>query len=293
MHRRWTVGELSTMLEIAAPTLRTWERRYGVGPTFRTSGGHRRYTVVDADRVATMARMISAGVPARAAAERVQRMSAHEIAVSIGRGTEAMQESVLERSVTSIVDGARHFDVSAVQVAVEEAVALFGIEEGWDKIVVPALIEVGAQWHDGRLGVAAEHLLSARIVTVLRSATHAFATHGPSRVVLASAEEEQHTLPIVALGAALASRGHASTELGSRLPLESLEAFVAKTKPEVVFLWSSVSTPSGDHLERLGVLGRQTHLLLGGSGWPAEVVTSSTLAEAVEQVRLALGDDLS
>ena len=291
-HRRWTVGALSEMLGIAAPTLRTWERRYGVGPTFRTAGGHRRYTIVDADRVAMMARLIENGVPASRAAERVKAMSPHEVAKAVGAGVAGLRASGHEYSVATILAGAREFDGAAVQEAAEAAIAQYGLEEAWDSILTPALIEVGHYWQEGRLGVAAEHLVSARLLSSLRTAAHHFTVKGQPRVVLASAEDDQHKLPIVALGAALASYGHATTELGSRMPLDSLELFVESTEPAAVFLWSSVVSPEEADLERLRALGQRTTLLLGGSGWPPEVVTSYSLREAVEQVRRALGDAL-
>lgn len=292
MHRRWTVGALSTMLGIAAPTLRTWERRYGVGPTFRTAGGHRRYTIVDADRVAMMARYIGSGVAASEAAERVKRMAPHEVAAAVGAGVEGLRASAHEYAIAGILGGAREFDGAAVQEAAEQAFAKFGIEEAWDSAIAPALVEVGRHWEDGRLGVAAEHLVSSRLLSALRSIAHDFHVTGAPRVVLASAEDDQHKLPIVALGAALASHGHPSTELGSRMPLDSLEAFVESTEPVVVFLWSSVISPEPEQLERLRRLGERTRLLLGGSGWPPEVTTSHSLRQAVEQVREALGDEL-
>ena len=60
----WGVGAVSSRLNITASTLRTWERRYGVGPSFRTEGGHRRYTESDIDRVDLMRRLLSRGVSA-------------------------------------------------------------------------------------------------------------------------------------------------------------------------------------------------------------------------------------
>ncbi|GAA1908248.1 MerR family transcriptional regulator [Lapillicoccus jejuensis] len=52
-------------------TLRSWDRRYGVGPSDRTNGNHRRYTHLDVLRVLTMGRLIGQGVPAQAAATSV------------------------------------------------------------------------------------------------------------------------------------------------------------------------------------------------------------------------------
>lgn len=292
MQRRWTVGALSELLGIAAPTLRTWERRYGIGPTYRTAGGHRRYTIVDADRVATMSRFIAEGVSPREAAELVQRLHPHDLAAVVASGDEGLRTSAREYAIIGILKGALAFDGQRVQTSAEDAIERFGLVDAWDSTIVPALVEVGRQWADGGLSVAAEHLVSARILEALRASAHSHPVADRSRVVLATTEEEQHKLPVVALGAALAERGIASTELGSRLPLDALEAFVDATEPSVVFLWSSVITPDALGLRRIAVVGARTRLLLGGPAWPSDLVTSHTLAEAVEHVQAALADEL-
>ncbi|WP_371583339.1 MerR family transcriptional regulator [Streptomyces sp. NBC_01314] len=49
-------------------TLRSWDRRYGIGPAVRTDGRHRRWTPQDVAVVETMCRLTSAGLaPAEAA----------------------------------------------------------------------------------------------------------------------------------------------------------------------------------------------------------------------------------
>src|SRR6478672_9060452 len=76
----WPVGVVSERLGIAAPTLRSWDRRHGVGPSLRTSGNHRRYTELDMRRVRLMARLTARGVPAQSAADSVLGMDARAIA---------------------------------------------------------------------------------------------------------------------------------------------------------------------------------------------------------------------
>ena len=41
--RFFSIGEVSALLGIPVPTLRSWERRYGFPQPTRTEGGHRRY----------------------------------------------------------------------------------------------------------------------------------------------------------------------------------------------------------------------------------------------------------
>ncbi|NVI90901.1 MerR family transcriptional regulator, partial [Actinomadura sp. BRA 177] len=57
------VGAVAQRLGVAPSTLRTWDRRYGIGPSGRSPGGHRRYTPADLARLEVMQRQILAGAP--------------------------------------------------------------------------------------------------------------------------------------------------------------------------------------------------------------------------------------
>src|SRR5690606_35592128 len=63
-----TVAAVANRLGVAASTLRTWDRRYGLGPSSHQAGSHRRYTPDDVARLETMRRLTLRGVaPADAA----------------------------------------------------------------------------------------------------------------------------------------------------------------------------------------------------------------------------------
>ncbi|MFF7236628.1 MerR family transcriptional regulator [Streptomyces collinus] len=63
-----TTGALARRLGVSPTTLRSWERRYGIGPAERAAGRHRRWTPRDVAMLETMCRLTSAGVaPAEAA----------------------------------------------------------------------------------------------------------------------------------------------------------------------------------------------------------------------------------
>src|SRR3954447_13935490 len=67
------IGAVARRLGVPAPTLRTWNLRYGIGPSRRSPGGHRRYDVGDLRRLEEMNRLIRTGVPAADAAREVLR----------------------------------------------------------------------------------------------------------------------------------------------------------------------------------------------------------------------------
>src|SRR3954449_10227971 len=48
------VAAVSRRLGVAPATLRTWDRRYGLGPSSHEAGSHRRYTPADVARLERM-----------------------------------------------------------------------------------------------------------------------------------------------------------------------------------------------------------------------------------------------
>ncbi|HZB48699.1 MAG TPA: MerR family transcriptional regulator, partial [Mycobacteriales bacterium] len=65
---RLTVAAVARRLGVAPATLRTWDRRYGLGPTLHAAGAHRRYSPADIARLEAMRRLVLDGVPPAEAA---------------------------------------------------------------------------------------------------------------------------------------------------------------------------------------------------------------------------------
>jgi len=63
-----TVAAVARRLGVAPSTLRTWDRRYGLGPSDHAAGSHRRYSAADLDRLVVMRRLTLEGVPPAEAA---------------------------------------------------------------------------------------------------------------------------------------------------------------------------------------------------------------------------------
>ena len=63
-----TVAAVARRIGVAPATLRTWDRRYGLGPSSHEAGEHRRYCPKDLAILTAMRKLITAGVsPAEAA----------------------------------------------------------------------------------------------------------------------------------------------------------------------------------------------------------------------------------
>ena len=67
--RSRTMSSVSDELGVSPSTLRTWERRYGLGPAQRETGERRRYQPEDVDRLRAMIHHVRAGMSAAEAAK--------------------------------------------------------------------------------------------------------------------------------------------------------------------------------------------------------------------------------
>jgi hypothetical protein len=169
----------------------------------------------------------------------------------------------------------------------EQAIQADGVVPTWENLLRPLLVGIGKRSGVTRHLVDVEHLLSGTTSEVLGAVPRPASTT-PVRILLACADEEQHSLPLEALAAALAQVGVACRMLGARVPPAALIDSVTRTGPAVVMLWSQADeTADVDQLQMLLTgSGRPLLVLAGGPGWdttalPAEVVAPVSLGDAV------------
>jgi hypothetical protein len=304
------VAAVARRLGVAPATLRTWARRYGLGPTAHEAGAHRRYTTEDLTRLETMRRLSLEGLPPADAAQialagvadagpfasplpdrdgRLRRRpggpggrvlalpGADEVARGLGRAAMALDS----RTATTIV---------------REQLAAHGVLPTWGHVLLPVLTAVGDRWAATGEGVEVEHLLAECIEVGLREvAERAHEPLGGRPVLLACAPDELHSLPLHALAAGLAERGVGARTLGAALPVDALEAAVRRTGPAVLFVWSQLpATGDPRSLEGLPTTRPPTAIVVGGPGWdrrrlPSRVNVAPALAAGLDLVEQALG----
>ena len=291
------VGAVARRLGLAAATLRTWDRRYGMGPSGRSPGGHRRYTPEDVARLEAMQRLILEGAPPGEAAlaarneppgapRRPRGHGAGGNRVPVGEppaGADAAEVRGLARAAMSL-------DVPAMGDAIRSAIARGGVVRAWDGLMVPVLAGIGRKHAVGGECVEVEHLLSTVVIGCLSEVPTPERPLNVRPVVLACAPEEQHSLPLYALAAALAQAGVAASLLGARVPPDALAAAIRRTGPGAVFVWSQTAeTGDPDWLAGLPGTRPMVRLLVGGPGWrqdrlPDSVRFVTSLSQAVTEI---------
>lgn len=308
---RLTVAAVARRLGVAPATLRTWARRYDLGPSEHAAGAHRRYSLTDVARLETMRRLTLEGVPPAEAARFALAAPAGEASSLAdplpdregallrrpgGPGGRVLPLPGAEAVVRGLGRAAMALDSGAVLATLRGQLAERGVVRTWDDVLRPVLAAAGARWAQTGEGVEVEHLLSDCVVTVLReTASRAQEPPGGRPVLLACAPDEQHALPLHAIAAGLAERGLAARVLGAAMPGYALEAAVRRTGPAVLFVWSQLrSTAAPEVLRALPVTRPPTAVVVGGPGWvpeelPRRVTLADDISHALELVDRALG----
>ncbi|WP_076464222.1 MerR family transcriptional regulator [Actinomyces mediterranea] len=153
-----TVTAVSMRLGVSPSTIRTWERRYGLGPQERQAGSHRRYRPGDIARLSRMVALVRQGVsPADAAASIIATAPTITAEQSVPRCSKDLIEAASTCAIPRLVD------------ALNAAISAHGLIYSWSRIISPAL--------DSLHGANAGHLpgrspatkLTAAVLEILES----------------------------------------------------------------------------------------------------------------------------
>jgi hypothetical protein len=305
-----TAGAVARRLGVAVTTLRTWHQRYGLGPSHHVAGQHRRYTAQDMERLQVMRRLTAQGVtPAEAAswARRVPIPLDTPEAIppppdepldqgSRDGGGHTIPVGRAGTTARGLARAAMRLDAQALRDIITATIADRGVVRAWEEAIMPVLVGVGERYAASLKFIEVEHLISRSVTEALSTIDRKPASTSP-RVLLTAADEEQHTLPLEALAAALAEAGVPTRLLGARVPPDALSDAVARTGPAVVVLWSQLpETGDPRQLARL-LLGPRRPMLVAaaGPGWhgkqlPDEVPLFTNLTDAVRMITAATAE---
>lgn len=285
-----TVAAVARRLGVAPATLRTWDRRYGLGPSTHEAGEHRRYCPADLMKLTLMRRLISAGVAPSDAAEKAKKAKG---AVKLSKIVREFE--VREDVVAGINKALQAFDIAFVEETLRTELEVHGVEEAWHEIIVPTLIAIGESWEESGQGIEIEHAFSETLKKVFRERSgECEAPVNGHPVLLAAVGEEQHSLPLHALQAQLCELGIKTHFLGARTPFEAVAATITRLAPPAVFLWALLpSNADPDFYRQLPMVRPAPRILLGGPGWDADECSDATLVfglgNACEEIQRAVG----
>ncbi|MEO3757176.1 MerR family transcriptional regulator [Mycobacterium sp. B14F4] len=265
---KFTVRVVAERVGVPTATLRSWNQRYGVGPSEHSPGRHRLYSENDITIVRNMHELIGEGASPRSAA----RLAIESVKPPRG-------------DVDSVLSAALALDLVSLGRLLESHLRHFGVLDTWDLVVRPAFAAVVSRQDDGDGCVDVEHALSWSVSRALQRLPVA-PLDATASTVLACTSRETHVLPVEALRAALGEVGHGALMLGADVPRSALTDAVGRLhQPVTAVLWSQ--TPETADMDMVRAVGTQARVILGGPGWDGvgeaeSAVRVHSLREAVE-----------
>ncbi|MGO1315849.1 MAG: MerR family transcriptional regulator [Cellulomonadaceae bacterium] len=267
------VAVVARRLGVAPATLRTWDRRYGLGPSERSAGSHRRYSRDDVLRLLVMRRLTLEGVaPADAAraaleadldaertrraddvsAQQAARRSEHDLApehatlVHFARPGDSPGELP---NPADVVDAALRHDTQACQNLLYLPPGA-DVVEWWTRLVDPAFTRLAERTVLAKPGEAPVLMLTSAAMRAVRKHQEAREGTGgthPSRlgkiVLVFTPPGEPYALHAHVLAAALSTRDVvARIVMGPASSRRAME-LVGMVRPIAVVLATGLAQP--------------------------------------------------
>jgi DNA-binding transcriptional MerR regulator len=212
----YALGAVCRITGLSPHVLRVWERRYGAIDPLRTPKGTRRYRRADVERLQLLRAAVAAG---------------YRIGTVVGLDDAAL--AALARASQTAVDSAgpktraieaieRLDAVGAERVIADQLVALGPVRFARE-FALPLLHAVGERWDEGKLCVAAEHMTSALLRSLLGAALRPSASSGGAPLILfATLPGERHEIGLMVSALVAMGAGASPLFLGAEMPAAEL-----------------------------------------------------------------------
>jgi len=221
-------------------------------------------------------------------------LSASEAARVVLAERSAVDSPGLGEAADELARSLEGYDDVGAQAALDSLLAAFSLDIVVREVLVPYLHAVGERWQRDELSVGQEHFISNVIRGRLLALSRGWDRGVGPRALLASAEGDQHDLPVLLFGVLLRTHGWRITFLGADTPVASLAETVRAVRPDVAVITGTVQGVFEPLVEQLREVARETQLYLAGAAADDDLARHADamhldggLVEATSRIRRA------
>jgi methanogenic corrinoid protein MtbC1 len=239
--------------------LRVWERRYGFPIPVRSASGHRRYDHEQVLVLRNLAKLASSG---HSIGELIAEYQAGKLNL-----TELSEAKVKEKiPSTLLVDRFFAGDLASAEEILNELAEQMTIIEQIERVIEPALIDIGERWFRGECDMFQEHCavsgLVSRLGTLLGRARQAN-THPSRSVLVGTVQGDRHEGGVIMVSLALEMAGWRAIPLGIDLPVQQYQKAVEVWRPDALALSFVLSRNINKRFQELSKI-RNVPVFVGG-----------------------------
>lgn len=229
----YKIKDLELLTGIKAHTIRMWEKRYGILRPERTETQIRSYSDEELLLLLNVSLLNRHGIKI----SRIAEMSEKEISERVkDLSSSDEQDSAIDQLIVALIQ----MDESAFRSLIHHLTEQFGIQQVYDKYLIPFLERIGVMWIVGTINPAQEHFISNLIRQRIIAEIDALPIPEPSeeRILLYLAEHEWHELSLLFYHYHLRKLGKTTVYLGQALPYDSLLKSIEFVKPtHIISSW--------------------------------------------------------
>jgi len=263
---------------IAADTLRAWERRYGLPMPQRTTGGHRLYSQYDIETIKWLLARQAEGLSISRAVDLWNEHHASGADPLAGFSPSAFTsvqatpaiyispDTNLDSLRAQWIEACMKFSEANSEQVLNQAFSMFPVESVCMEILQKGMVEIGSLWYENGASVQQEHFasgLAMRRLDALLSASPA-----PTRnqtVLIGCPPHEWHTFTTLLLALLLRRRGLNVIYLGANVPAEQFEETVKSVNAKLVILVAqTLTTAASLQITALALENLRTPVGYGG-----------------------------
>jgi methanogenic corrinoid protein MtbC1 len=263
---------------IAADTLRAWERRYGVPMPQRTTGGHRLYSQYDIETIKWLLARQAEGLSISRAVDLWNEHNASGMDPLAGLVSSTFPtpqtapaiyispDTNLESLRAQWIAACMNFSESTSEQVLNQAFSMFPVESVCMEILQKGMVEIGSLWYENGASVQQEHFASG--LAMRRLDTLLSASPAPTRnqtVLVGCPPNEWHTFTTLLLSLLLRRRGLNVVYLGANVPAEQFEETVKSVNAKLVILVAqTLITAASLQITALALTNLRTPVGYGG-----------------------------
>jgi MerR family transcriptional regulator, light-induced transcriptional regulator len=281
----YPIRAVAQITGLSLDTLRAWERRYKAVVPERSHRG-RQYGAEHIERLLLLGRLVEKG---------------HAIGGIASLSDEGLQKLLNDQPrrpvsqispdastmIAPILAAIEEFDMEVASQEMSRLAAMLAPRDLVYQVMVPLMHEVGVRWHEGKLAIAQQHLVSQMLRDLLGSIIRLFRPSGSKvRMVFATPAGESHEFGIQAASALASMMGIEPVYLGTNLPAAEIAQAAQRTAAQVIVL--GITLPSESTAAEISsvaaAMPATTELWLGGGGSGIDVAVSGPSAVRLDSL---------
>ena len=255
----YSIAAVSKLTGVSCHALRVWERRYGFPVPERSASGHRRY---DHDQVGVLHYLAKLAKTGRSIGELIGDYQAGKLDLRAAAGVKVDEKSPSGQLVDRLLAG----ETGSVEVLLDRMAERLSAVELIERVIEPALVEIGERWFRGECDVFQErHATSSLFVRLGRLLDQARRENTTPRrsALVGTVQGDRHEGGVLMVSLALELSGWRALPLGVDVPVEEFQKAIDAWRPDALALSFVLSRNINKRFQELSKI-RDVPVFVGG-----------------------------